>query len=165
MNKIILALTLSILWQFSIAQNGIAMKSKHYEEVLLIPENSRIKIQTKEGLKISGEFQITVLNNLYIDGELIALEDIRVIKTNALAKGRVVAGGIMLVGGIALTLPFLSIAINPPDSFAGAFVASFVTFSGVIIGIPTAIVGGILVGVKQRYMFYDWEFKIAIPHE
>jgi hypothetical protein len=170
MNKILLLLTLAMLWQLSIAQqNGIAMKSQHYEEVLLIPENSRIKIQTKEGLKISGEFQITVLNNLYIDGELIALENIRVIRTNALAKGRKVAGGLMLAGGLALIVPFFG--VNPePDiddvgSFFDWFEAKGFSTLGMMVGIPTAIAGASLLAVKKKYMFDDWEFKIAIPHE
>jgi len=165
MNKIILALTLSIFWQFSIAQNGIAIKSKHYEEVLLIPENSRIKIQTKEGLKISGEFQITVMNNLYIDGEIIALEDIRAIKTNTFSKGRMIAGGIILAGGAALTLPFLSgFAINPDNIAAGIAWALF-SVPLAIVGVPMVVGGTILLTVKQRYMFYDWEFSILTPKE
>jgi hypothetical protein len=166
MNRLLLTFILTALWQFCLAQNGIQLKSKHYEEVLLIPENSRIKIQTKEGLKISGEFQIAVLNNLYIDGELIALEDIRVIKTNTLSKGRKIAGGIILAGGAALTLPFLSgFAIINPDNIASGIAWSLISVPLAIVGVPMAVGGIILLTVKQRYTFYDWEFKIAIPNE
>jgi hypothetical protein len=165
MNRLLLTFILTALWQFCLAQNGIQLKSKHYEEERLIPENSLVRIETKEGLKFSGAFQITIANNLFIEGNIVALEDIRVIKTKALKRGRKIAGGIMLASGITLSMPFILGSIFPPESIAGGFALAFISVPLIAIGIPTTIVGATLLGVNQRYMFYDWEFKIAIPNE
>jgi hypothetical protein len=166
MNRLLLTFILTALWQFCLAQNGIQLKSKHYEEVLFIPEYSKIKIQTKEGLKHSGVHQVADHNNVIINGDTVNLNEIRFIKSKLHSKSHKVAAAILMTAGAALTLPFLfGFAIINPDNIASGIAWSLISVPLAIVGVPMAVGGIILLTVKQRYTFYDWEYKIAIPNE
>jgi hypothetical protein len=147
------------------AQNGIVMSSKHYKENIFVPENTSVKIQTKEGHKYKGDFQITVLNNLWIEGEIIELEQIRYIAVGKLNKGRNVAGGVMVGLGVLISAPLFIVWPGSSGNDIADCIANVWTAAILIIGVPLTVGGIILLAKKTKYMHYDWTYNISEPLE
>ena len=99
---------------------------------VVIKENRRIKIKTKDGQKISGRFKIEN-NSILINNQLIPLSDIEGIKRNPLLTTALTSGFFIFTG--ALTVGF------------GTIIGAFVNTRGFLLAIPGAAM--IFTGIKS----------------
>lgn len=66
----------------------------------IIKENKRIKLQTQEGRKIKGRFQVENNNTIIVDGFNIDLNDINELKRNPLLTSILTSSFLIYVGSI-----------------------------------------------------------------
>lgn len=151
MNYIILFFLLFISTAIFSQEQVIKITNQISKKEIIIKENSRIKIKTIEGRKISGRFEIK--NNLVIiRNEQLKLSDIGEIKRNPLmvsilASSAMVYGGVVSLGAgvllgilvhpsaFLLTIPAVALIFvgNKPPNFS----KKFKTESGWIIETTT----------------------------
>ena len=113
-------------------ENAIKIMNQTSKKEVVIKENRRIKIKTKDGQKISGRFKIETNNFILIKNKRIDLRDIEEIKRNSLFLS-IFTSGVFLYGGTLLA--GFSVV-------AGVFIDS----SFLLFGIPAA--GLIYAGIK-----------------
>jgi hypothetical protein len=129
-----LLLTFSLLFiNIIFAQKrAIKITSPDSKRTILIKENKRIRLVTKNKEKISGRFKIEN-NSILINNQLIPLSDIEGIKRNPLLTTALTSGFFIFTG--ATTVGF------------GTIIGAFLNTRGFLLAIPGAAM--IFTGIKS----------------
>ncbi|NNL16849.1 MAG: hypothetical protein HKO81_09455 [Flavobacteriaceae bacterium] len=134
MKKISLLLFGLLFINLVIAQDqAIKITNQITKKEVVIKENKRIKIKTRNGEKISGRFMIENDNTISVNNHTINLIDIEEIKRNPFLIS-VLTSGLLIYGG-AITAGF------------GVIIGIFVESTGFLLIIPAA--GMIYAGIKS----------------
>lgn len=133
--KISTFLLLSIsFFQLTIAQEqAIKLTNEASPKEFIIKENKRIRIETVDGLKISGRFGIEGSNIILINGQRIGLTDIQSIKRNPLLLSIFTSGFFIYAGAITTGM--------------GVIIGAFIDSTAFLLTIPGAAM--IYTGIKS----------------
>lgn len=143
---LLLALFLSLA---AAAQHKLEMtRIAHTDKVVILEENTRVKVRTSDMKKHVGELQFTSDGKLSVDGQVFALEDITSIKKQSKNFGTLKT--VVLIVGVA-TLGTAAIVS------AGGGEAAFLLFAG---GGGLTLTAGILEAFNPNYTKRKWTYRI-----
>ena len=144
--------------KLNLAVKGKGVLGNEVRELVFKP-NSRLKIRTLDGEKISAkEYSLlkdSIVVHYYNYSDAIALSDIKWIKGKVFKdKGRKILGGVLTAGAIPVGfIPVLAVALG---SGPGAVVLFAVPFVGMLVG------GISLMGARRFNTYELWDLK-TIP--
>ena len=144
-------ITLFLITTSYAQEKGITISHKNTSKEKLIKENTRIRLKTIQGKKITGKFKIIDANTIKIRKNEITITDIKKIKQHPLAYSLPV-GILLFSGGTAI-----SIGGAIGTGFSGGDPAGFL-FGGLLVTTLGVIrVPNLLKGYKKSK---GWEYKI-----
>lgn len=124
-------------------QKAIKITTQTTQKEVIIKENKRIILKTKDHKRFSGRFQIQN-NSILIENELIEFSEIQYLKRNPLFTS-LLTSGVLIYGG-ALTLGF------------GVLIGILVDSTAFLLTIPAA--GMIYTGIKSPNFYKKYETEI-----
>lgn len=102
---------------FANAQNeAIKIVNEDSNEEVIIDENRRIRIKTKDGRKVTGKFTIEN-NSIFINDEKIELDDIAEMKRNYLGINLLRSGAFIFVGALCAVTVVIGLAFDGPNAY------------------------------------------------
>lgn len=92
--------TLFVFTSVIAQKQAIKITNTNTAKEKIIKENKRIKLQTIDGRKIKGRFQVENNNTIIVDGFKIDLNDINELKRNPLLTSVLTSSFLVYMGGI-----------------------------------------------------------------
>ena len=94
-----------LLCQNSFCQEKIvSIKNRVSNKEITLKENKRIKVVTKTGEKFAGRFMVLDQNSIAVDGVVLALNEIAIIKRHALFVTIIIKANFFHTGTVAFVL-------------------------------------------------------------
>lgn len=83
--------------------NALKLTNTETEEVIIIPENKRVRVKTVDGKKYSGRFTVQDSSSILVDKHLVTLDELVKIKRHPLVQN-IIVSSLFIWSGLVFTV-------------------------------------------------------------